>query len=164
MKKILFTILLSLLLVPVSMAGPKKGVKVYVALSPAGSFEINARPKGKVKVKGDQISASKITVSVKRFKTGLDLRDEHTVKKMEPKKFPKVLVTNIKGKAGMGKAFIVIKGVKKKISFTYKKLSEKYYRATFKLHLKEFNFSGLKYMGVGVKDEVKIVATLPVER
>ncbi len=156
MKKIFFVSLLTLLFSSGLLA---KGVTVFIDLSPAGSFEAKAKSiKGKAIVKGDKVVAENLTVSVKKLKTGLDLRDEHLQKKLNRKKFPKIKMVKAVGKGGKGTALFDIRGVKGKVPFTYKKVNSKYMKADFKINLKKFKFEGIKYMGVGVKDNVRIEA------
>lgn len=151
------------LFISFSLCAESKGLKVFVDLSPAGSFEISTSSiKGKVKKSGTSLSADKITASVKDFATGLELRDHHTKEKLEYKTYPKVTISNAKGQGGKGQAIIEVRNTKRPISFFYKEISAKYVEVSFNLSLKDFNFSGLSYMGVGVKDSVKIVATLPL--
>ncbi|WP_127714077.1 YceI family protein [Halobacteriovorax sp. HLS] len=145
-----------------SMAA-SKGVIVDVNLSPAGSFQIKGKLKGSVTQKGDKLISNSLYASVQKFKTGMDLRDDHTKKKLEYKKYPKVEILKAAGKDGKGQAIIQIRSIKKKVSFTYKKLNSKYIQAVFNLSLKDFNFEGINYMGVGVKDIVKVTATVPVK-
>ncbi|MBK26410.1 MAG: hypothetical protein CME70_20590 [Halobacteriovorax sp.] len=136
-----------------------KGVTVFIDLSPAGSFEAKAKSvKGKAVVKGDSVVAENLTVSVKKLKTGLDLRDDHLKKKLNSKKYPKIKMVKAVGKGGKGTALFDIRGVKGKVPFTYKKVDSKYMKADFKINLKKFKFEGIKYMGVGVKDNVRIEA------
>lgn len=153
-------VILSLFLTFSVFAAPKKGAVVQVNLNPAGSFQIKAKIKGTLKKSGTMLTAKKLTASVKKFKTGMDLRDEHTKKKLQYKKFPKILVTNVKAKGGIGTAKITIMKRAQKIKFKYKDLDSKYARAKFKLSLKKFGISGINYMGVGVEDVITITATL----
>lgn len=149
--------------ISVNLFAQGKSLKVFVDLSPAGSFEISSTSiKGKVKKSGATLSADKITASVKDFATGLELRDHHTKEKLEYKKYPKITISNAKGQGGRGQATIEVRSVKKPISFSYREVSAKYVEVNFNLNLKDFNFTGLSYMGVGVKDSVKVVATLPL--
>lgn len=136
-----------------------KGVTAYVELSPAGSFEVKAKSiKGRALFKGEKVEAKGLTVNVKRLKTGLELRDDHLLKKLKYKKHPKITVINAMGENGKGKALFEIRGIKKEVNFTYKKLNKKYLKVEFQINLSKFNFEGISYMGVGVKDNVKIVA------
>ncbi len=159
MRHFLHFIIITLLAFSVS-AKPKKGVKIDVTLNPAGSFTINARLKGSLKKKGDIYFADKLVTKVSSFKTGVDLRDDHTKKKMNFKKFPSVTVTDIRAKKNKGIAKIKIFNKTKKIQFTYKDLNAKYAQAYFNISLKEFGIGGINYMGVGVEDTVKISATV----
>lgn len=137
----------------------KGGVKIFVDLSPAGSFEaVASKVKGKAKIVGDKIVAKKLTVSVKKLKTGLDLRDKHLWKKLNYKKYPKIIMLEAVGKNGKGQALFEIRGIKKKLPFTYKKVDAKYMLATFSISLKDFKFKGISYLSVGVKDQIKIEA------
>lgn len=142
----------------------KKGLVVDVNLSPAGSFQIKGKIKGSVYEEGGKLKSKNLYSPVKRFKTGMDLRDNHTKKKLQYKKFPKVEILKAIGSDGKGKAVIKIRSIKKAISFKYKRVSAKYVKAVFKLSLKDFKFVGVNYMGVGVKDKVKITAVIPVKK
>ncbi|EQC50400.1 YceI family protein [Bacteriovorax sp. DB6_IX] len=153
-------LLLSLLLSFSVMAAPKKGAIVQVNLNPAGSFQIKAKIKGSLSKKGSMLTAKKLTASVKSFKTGMDLRDEHTKKKLNYKKFPKILVTDVKAKAGNGVAKITIMNKAQVVKFKYKDIDSKYATAKFQLSLKKFGISGINYMGVGVEDIITVTATL----
>ncbi len=157
MRKINLLIISMLMAISVT-ASPKKGATVSVNLSPAGSFQIKAKIKGNLKKSGGFLIADKITAKVKSFKTGMDLRDDHTKKKLKYKKFPKVIVTNIRAKSGNGTANISIMKKVRKIKFKYKDINKKYAKAKFKLSLKNFGISGINYMGVGVDDIITISA------
>ncbi|MCP4912914.1 MAG: YceI family protein [Oligoflexia bacterium] len=153
-------IILSLLFSLSTLA--KKSVNVVVGLSPAGSFEINSsKVKGKAVYKGGQYTAKKVKVSVKSLKTGMDLRDKHLKDKLEMKKHPYIVIDKAVAKGGKGSAIVNIKGMKKKVPFSYK-INGKYFVAKFPLKLSDYKFKGINYMGVGVKDKVVITASLPI--
>ncbi|MAE58273.1 MAG: hypothetical protein CME69_05290 [Halobacteriovorax sp.] len=157
------TILKSLLILSLTLtviAKPKKGVLIDISLNPAGSFQIKAKVKGSLKKKGDMLVADKLVTKVSTFKTGVDLRDDHTKKKMLYKKFPTVVVTDVKAKNNQGIAKIKIMNKMKEIKFRYKDLDKKYAQAVFKLSLKELGIGGINYMGIGVEDTVKVTATV----
>ena len=160
--RILGYLLIALLISSNVIAASKKGVTVFVNLSPAGSFEIKGKIKGKVYKKGNKFIAKKIATKVTKFKTGLELRDKHTKEKLLASKFPFIEVKKATAKDGKGTAEITIKGIKKKISFRYKEMG-KYIKAIFNLSLKDFNFKGIKYLGVGVKDKVRVEAVVPLK-
>lgn len=126
---------------------------VEVTLSPAGSFEIKGKVKGKVKKSGSKLSAKKLTFNTKKLTTGVELRDDHTRKKLKKN----VVVTKAVGENGKGTATIKINGVKKKMKFTYKE-EKGHVLVTFTLKLSDFKFEGISYLGVGVKDKVKVTA------
>lgn len=138
-------------------------IKVSVTLNPTGSFEItSSRIIGSAKREGQNLKADKIMVNVNSFKTGLDLRDEHTKEKLQYKKFPSIKITNAKAANGKGSAEIEIMSIKKPITFTYTDKGSSIV-AKFPLNLKEFKIGGINYMGIGVGDTVQVVANLDVK-
>lgn len=66
------------------------------------------------------------------------------------------------GGAGKGKGVISIKGISKEISGTYK-IEGQTLKANFKLSLQDFKIEKIKYLGVGVKDEVEVKVEVPVK-
>mgnify|MGYP000185709291 CR=1 FL=1 len=163
MNKSIIVKLLIVFSLSVSSFAIKKGIIVDVNLSPAGSFQIKGKVKGSVTKQGEFFISKALYSPVKKFKTGMDLRDDHTKKKLQYKKFPKVSILKAKAKSGKGVALIQIRSVKKKVSFTYKVKNEKYIIANFALKLSDFKFEGINYMGVGVKNKIKITATVPIK-
>ena len=158
MKFIILSLLLSF-----SFGISAKGLKIKVNLSPAGSFDIETKKvKGKAVRKGGGFVASKIYVKTKDLKSGLDLRDNHLHDKLEKEKYSKIEILDGKAKGGKGVAVIKVKNVKKKIGFTYKESGGNLV-ISFPLSLKDFNFSGINYAGVGVKDKVMISAEVPIK-
>lgn len=140
-----------------------KGVTIDVGLSPAGSFQItSSKVKGDMSKAGGKISGKNISVSVRSMKTGIELRDEHMQKRLEPKKHKKIIIEQAIGAKGNGVAIINVKGIKKKIKFAYKEMGS-LVKATFKLSLKDFKIKDLRYMGVGVEDEVSVTALVPLK-
>lgn len=140
----------------------KKSYEVDVQLSPAGSFAITGKISGKIVRQGNNLMADSVSANVKRLKTGLDMRDDHTKEKLDVKKFPKVEIVKAMGSGGKGKAIISVKGIKKDINFTYQEKGDEVI-AEFKLKLSDFGFTGINYMGVGVKDDVTVKANIPVK-
>lgn len=144
-----------------SSAKPKKGIKISVQLSPAGSFVATSKKiKGKLIKKGGQFIAKNIKVPVKSLKTGIKLRDEHFQKKIGGKKAALLLI-ELKGKNGKGKAIFKVSGKKQKVNVVIKELSNKWAQFKFKLSNKKFGLDGISYMGVGVEDIVDVTVTLP---
>lgn len=143
-----------------SLAFAKGSVVVDVTLTPAGSFQAKSKKvKGKVVKSGSKLMAKKLKVSVKSLKTGIDMRDKHLYKRISGKKIEIVEAT---GQAGKGSGIIKINKIEKPFKFTYKE-SGKNIIAKFPLSLKQFKIKDLKYMGVGVADEVTITATVPLK-
>lgn len=140
----------------------KKEVKLYVALSPAGSFEaISEKLKGNVIKKGNSISADKLWVSIESLKTGIDLRDEHFWKHLNSSKHPKAVLTNVKGESGKAQGILEINGVKKPVAIAYSEKDGDVV-ARFNVKASSFNLKKAEYLGVGVSDDVKIEATYPI--
>lgn len=143
-----------------SFAFAKGSVVVDVSLTPAGSFQAKSKKvKGKVVKSGGKLIAKKLKVSVKSLKTGIDMRDEHLYKRLSGKKIEIVKAT---GQGGKGSGVIMINKIEKPFKFTYEENGGQVV-AKFNLSLKEFQIKDLKYMGVGVADEVSITATVPLK-
>ncbi|MEE2671522.1 MAG: YceI family protein [Bdellovibrionota bacterium] len=155
---------LSLLVLSLSVfAEGKKALDVTVNLTPAGSFQIQAdKVKGKVEKKGDVYMAKKLWVKAKDLKTGIELRDDHMLKRIEADKHKNIIVSDVKAKGGKGIGKITIKGITKKIQFAYKVSGSKML-AKFSVSLADFQVKDLKYLGVGAKDKVEIAAIVPVK-
>ena len=131
-------------------------VKLYVSLSPAGSFEaVSEKMKGNLVKQNGNFSADKLTVSVESFKTGIELRDEHFWKHM---KSSRITMSNVKGSAGKGTGVLEINGVKKPVTMAYVEKGSDL-TATFNVKPSEFKLQKAQYLGVGVNDDVKVEAT-----
>lgn len=164
--RLITSLVISLLIMPIAHGakkGLKKGVNVKVEIT-GDTFEVkSAKVKGKVqKVKGGYVIAkgSPVTVSVKSLKTGLEMRDDHMKKRLKGSK--KISILQAKAKAGRGKGIIEINGVKQKFVFKYQEAG-KYVKAKFDLSLKKFKIENINYMGIGVKDTIKVDAIVPVK-
>ncbi len=156
------SVLLLSLLFSVSLYA-KGSLKVLVNLSPAGSFEIkSSKVKGSVKKQGDAYVTSGLSVRVKSFDTGLELRDNHLKDKLEAKKHKKIEILKGTAKGGKGVAIIQVKNIQKKVSFSYSVKGNRM-MVKFPLNLKDFKFSGIKYAGIGVKDIVQVSADVPIK-
>lgn len=163
MRFILNALIIMMLTITTAFAKSKKSVLVDVQLTPAGSFEIkSSKVKGKVTKEGGKLIAKKLRISVKSLKTGISLRDKHLHKRLDYKKHPKIEIVEAVGSGGKGKGIIEVRGIKKPFSFTYKE-NGKSITAKFKLNLKDFKIPDLRYMSVGVEDEVKIIAVVPLK-
>lgn len=136
--------------------------KVDVQLFPAGSFEAKGKVVGALKKSKGMLVGQNIKVPVKSLKTGIELRDDHLQKRLLPQKHPDVILLKAKAKGGKGVGLLSVAGKKKKFQFTYQEKGGKAL-CKFKLSLKEFDIKDIMYMGVGVEDEVTIVASVPVK-
>lgn len=136
-----------------------------VRLSPAGDFVgKTADVSGEATIKGDSVEADKIVVNLKNLKTGMSLRDKHAQEKyLETAKFPEAVLTKAVGKNGKGTGLLKIRGIEKEVSGTYK-IDGKFLKAEFPIKLSDFGITGVKYMGVGVDDEVKLRVSVPTKQ
>lgn len=142
------------------------GVTVDCKISPTGSFQAKTKEvKGGITLKNNEVVADKIVVDLKSLTTGMGLRDDHMKKKyLEVDKNPEAVLLIGKGKDGKGEGKIKIRGVEKDIKGTYKLIGDKELEATFDLSLADFKISGIRYMGMGVKDTVKVTVNVPVKK
>jgi polyisoprenoid-binding protein YceI len=134
-----------------------------VKLSPAGNFT-GKTPEviGTAKKAGNKFVAENISVTLTNLKTGLALRDEHTLKYLDAKTFPKAVLVKAEGENGKGKGIIKIKGIEKPITGTFKVVGNEL-AAEFPISLKDFKIEGIRYMGVGVKDQVIVKVKVPIQ-
>lgn len=136
---------------------------VDVSLRPAGSFKVKTSDvKGFAEKKADHFEAHNIVVNLKGIQTGVSLRDEHTKKHLEVEKYPEAVLVSATGKDGKGEGVLRIRGIDHKIQGSYK-LEGANLVAQFPLKLSDYKIDGIKYMGVGVSDEVNLLVTVPVK-
>ncbi len=155
------------LLIGLNSYAQKSEVKIFVTLSPAGDFVAKtADVKGFaiLNSKDGSYTADNVIIEAKSLKTGLSLRDEHMQNKyLEVSKFPQIILKKAKGVNNKGVGILVIKGKEIKVSGTYK-ATEKSIVAEFSMNLKDAGIEDVSYKGVGVDDEIKIVAELPIQK
>lgn len=136
-------------------------ITLNVSLSPAGSFQaVSNKAKGNIIKQGDAFTADKISVSIESFKTGIDLRDEHTWKHMNSSKHPKAILSDVKGQGGKATGNLEVNGVKKPVSIAYTVAGENV-NAKFSVKASDFGMAKAEYLGVGVNDLIAVEATLP---
>lgn len=134
-------------------------VVIDVGLSPAGSFQaVSGKAKGNIIKTGDSFTADKISVNIESFKTGIDLRDEHTWKHLNTSKHPKAILSDVKGQGGKAKGTLEVNGVKKPVDITYKVVGQDI-DAKFTVKASDFGLSKAEYLGVGVNDLVNVNVT-----
>ncbi len=132
-----------------------------VTLTPAGSFQaVSNKAKGNVIKTGDSFTADKISVSIESFKTGIDLRDEHTWKHLNSTKHPKAILSDVKGQGGKATGQLEVNGVKKPVNISYS-VAGADINAKFSVKASDFGLPPKEYLGVGVGDTVTVEAVLP---
>ena len=136
---------------------------VDIKLTPAGGFTGRSEEvKGAVKKVGNKFVGDNIVVNLKALKTGMGLRDKHTQDHLETAKFPEAILVHAEGENGKGKGTVKIRGIEKPVEGTYK-VTGKDLTATFPIKLSDFGISGIRYMGIGVKDAATINVIVPVQ-
>lgn len=158
------TIFFSLLLASSLALAGTPSAQVDIVLNPMGDFKAKtADVKGFATLKGDEVSAQNIVVNLKSLKTGVELRDKHMQKHLETDKFPEAVLVSAKGKGGKGTGRIKIRGIEKDIVGTYK-ISGDALEADFPVTLSDFGIKDIKYMSVGVEDQVKLHVAVPLKK
>ncbi|MEY4616852.1 MAG: hypothetical protein RJB66_1812 [Pseudomonadota bacterium] len=139
-------------------------VEISVKLSPAGSFVIKGESvEGSASVQGNTVKATSISIPTQSLKTGINLRDKHMLERLESDKYPTVTLLTGEGSAGQGKGTIKIKNIEKPISGTYS-IEKDHISAQFKLNLSDFAIEKIRYLSVGVKDEVEVTVLVPIQK
>lgn len=134
-----------------------------VKLSPSGNFAGKTSDvKGMAKKVGNKYTAENIVVNLKSVKTGLGLRDKHTQKYLESEKYPTATLVKAEGENGKGTGVIRIRNIEKPIAGTFS-VSGKELSAEFPIKLSDFKIEGIRYMGIGVKDDVVVKVKVPVQ-
>jgi len=137
-------------------------VAILVSLTPAGHFTATSSTlSGSLVKTGSAFAASRLTVSIQSFKTGISLRDEHFHKHFSSK-YPLAVLSNLRGSAGKATANLQVNGVTKPVSMTYQDKGN-HVESEMQLKASEFNLPPAKYLGVGVRDEVKVEITMPYQ-
>lgn len=137
---------------------------VDLKLRPAGSFKVKSSDvKGFAVQKGNMVEAKNIVVGLTKVKTGITLRDTHTKKHLEVEKYPEAILVSAQGQGGKGKGILKIRNISKPISGNYKIQGSKLI-AEFPIKLSDFNITGIKYMGIGVDDNAKVLVSVPIKK
>lgn len=132
-------------------------VEIQINLSPTGSFKAQAsKIEGKAKKIDQSVEAKAIRISLNQLTTGIALRDEHMKNKyLQVDKYPYAILTQAKGNNGQGDGLLEIRGIKKPVSGSYQ-IKGQDVLAEFDVKLSDYDITGIRYMGVGVKDQIKI--------
>ncbi len=138
-------------------------LKVKISLSPAGSFEAKtSKLKGEVKKTNNSYSAENLWVKIEELKTGIVLRDEHFHKHFNFEKSPKITLTKVLAANGSGTGTLTVNFVSKQVTFSYKMAAPNKLEATLLVKASDFKLKDVKYMEIGVDDDVEIIATIDI--
>lgn len=148
-----------------STASAKQGVVVKVSLFPIGNFDMESdQIEGKGVKTGSSYAAKELKVPLSSLKTGISLRDEHMREKLLEKEHPAIIVRDIVASDGKGTATLTVKGITQPIKFTYKDAGDGTAEATFPVNLPDYKIEGISFKGVGVEDEVQVIAKIEYEQ
>ncbi len=160
--KFRFSVLLASMFLSAIAFAENGSVAIDVTLSPAGSFQAKTeKVTGTAFRTADGVIAENVVVALNTLVTGIELRDKHTRKHLEADKFPMAKLIKATGKDGKGEGILEIKGKKQKVSGTYK-VDGNMLKASFKVHLPDVAITDVKYMGVGVEQDVMVNISLPL--
>ncbi len=138
-------------------------VAVDVVLSPAGSFKARTSKVSGIAYKtADGVAAENVVIDATTLETGVALRDKHLKEHLLTQKYPQIKLLKAIGKNGQGKGEVEIMGKKQPVNGTYK-IDGEMLKAQFKMKLTDLEIKGVRYMGVGVKDEVNVSVDLPIK-
>lgn len=144
-----------------ALTGWGNQLEIQVTLEPAGSFSAKSRQvnvEQSLQLTGTGFKVGRISVPIQSLETGLSLRDRHMRDNyFEATKYPQAVLTEAEGKDGTFKGRLQVHGVQKEVQGTYSIQSERL-EATFKCRLSDFRIKQASYMGVGVEDEVTVIA------
>lgn len=138
-------------------------LQIDVALSPAGSFKAETKKvTGTARRTADGIEATDVVIDMKSLTTGISLRDKHTREHLLADKYPQAKLIKATGRNGKGKATLEVRGKTTEVNGTYT-IEGNVLKAEFPMKLTDLDIKGVRYMAVGVKDEVKVHIELPLQ-
>lgn len=141
-------------------------IEIQVDLAPTGSFVATSRSlRGHAAFIKAKLKSTKIEVDTSSFETGIALRNEHFRHRLQYEKYPVASLDEIKlhgdFKTGNGSGLLFVRGHTEKIQFSYQ-IEDQIIRASFLVSAKKFGIKNVAYMGVGVRDKMKVVAYIPL--
>ena len=167
MSTIFQLLFVPIFLVAANALGAKK-VSVECKISPGSATfvaETEVVSGSAVLTKNSEIMVNEVSVDLKSLSTSMSLRDDHMKNKyLEVDRFPKATLILGKGKDGVGEGKIKIRDIEKVINGTYKILSDTELEAIFNLNLADFDIKGIRHLGIGVKDLVKVTVVVPYKK
>jgi len=157
-----FSILSFALLVSASALAAGQ-VHMKVGLT-AGSFTAEAASvQGVAQPDGAGYKAENVTLPLDDLKSGIELRDEHMkTKYFETAKYPVAKLLSAKAKEGRFEGQLVVRGKTQKIEGTYS-VEGQQLKAHFTTKMTDYGIGKISYMGLGVKEEVTLDVTLPIQ-
>jgi hypothetical protein len=144
----------------------KPGINLSFKMTPRkGDFVATSEQiKGFAKVVGDKYVAEGVSVPVATLDAGMPLRTKHMIGKyLENTKYPEVKLIKAEGSHGQGTGLIEIHGVQKPIKGSFV-IDKNELVATFSVKISEHGIAQVKYLGLGVHDDVSVVARIPIKK
>lgn len=140
-------------------------VKVTIRLSPTlGTFHsVSSELQGKIHKTAKGYGADELTVPLNTLRSGIELRDTHTLDALEAKKYPTAKLRQLKAEGGKFSGRFLLHGVEKPVSGTYL-IQGSDLKATFTILYENFGIKKYRYKDVGVMNELNIQVSVPLER
>lgn len=130
---------------------------------PAGAFKAkSSKINGRIIVRGEEVSARRITIPIDSFTTDIGLRDEHFKKYLKMDEHPRAELTELKGKNLKARGKLQIAGVLKEMEFDYTIRDNKVH-TTFIVNVTDFGLTKAQYLNVGVSEIVKVTVVMPID-
>lgn len=132
-------------------------------MSPAGDFlGKSSKIQGFATKQGAKIVAENILIPVASIDTGMALRNQHMKDKyLEAGRFPYLKLIKGEGEGGQGKGLFEVRGKQKEIPGTYEVIGQEV-KAQFVVKISDFVPEKIKYMGLGVNDDVRVTIVAPL--
>lgn len=139
-------------------------IKVDVQLNPLGEFSVTAPTiAGQLTKKGDRFEARELTVAIASLQTGIPLRDEHLRKRLGWPEQKAVVVRDVVLEKDKGVATITINKKTAPVTFKVTERLQEKVKVSFGIRLADFDIKNVRYLNVGVEDEVLVEATISYE-
>ncbi len=147
------------------IANAKTEATLTFKMSPVGNFiATSTEVKGFAKMVGTKVIGEGISVPISGLDAGMSLRTKHMKKKyLEMAKYPEAKLIKAEGENGKGTGIIEIHGVQKPIQGEYK-IEKEELVANFTVKISEHGIAKVKYLSVGVNDDVKVTVRVPLKK
>lgn len=147
-----------------SVARSNPEVTLKFKMAPMGNFiATTSQVNGTAKMIGAKVLAEGIRIPINSLDAGMSLRSKHMKEKyLEMEKFPEAKLIKAEGENGKGTGVIEIHGVQKPIQGEYK-IENNELVADFTVKISDYGIAKVKYLSVGVNDEVKINIRVPLQ-